>query len=121
MRYLLLLSFVLCFSMCKTKDVIPQDKLLKYVVVLNKGVSPKVLKKGNAFDLVNYDKLDKEINRWSMDFNESAKNAKKLATSLLNHPEVVSVMSWSQYEKKKMEKEKKSSDGKLGKAGAAKQ
>lgn len=84
--------------MCKSKDVLPTDQLLDFVVILEKETTPKVLKKEISYDLVDFKKADKEINQWALNYKTDPINEKKLKSELLNHPKVVSVFTKAQFE-----------------------
>ena len=120
MRIIFVLLLTSLFFSCKTKDAIQSDELLKFVVILEKSSSPKVLKKDISFDLITYTGIDKSLNQWTVDFKGLPKDTNKLRASLLSHPEVISVFTMAQYEKLKLKKQKKSEDGAFGKKGAEK-
>jgi len=106
--------------MCKSKDVIPNDQLLDYVVILEKEATPKALKKDIKYDLSAFNKTDKEANQWALSYNTDVKNEKKLKSQLLNHPKVVSVFTKAQFEKLMLEKGRRKA-GDYGSRKATKQ
>lgn len=122
MRIFYLLVLVVAFSMCKTKDVIPTDQRIKYVVILEEKASPKEFNEVIPFEVIESVKDDeKKANIWFVDFKASQKDNGKLRSSLLNHPKVISAMSHEDYQKMKNKKTQATKEGSMGKAGAAKQ
>lgn len=121
MRVFFVLLFISLFVSCKTKEVLPQDQMIKYVVILKEASNPSVLKKGIPNDILDYRNLDKKLNQWVVDFKALPTENEKLGASLLNHPKVISVFTWAQFEKLKQKNENKAVDGAFGKGGAAKQ
>ena len=122
MRNVFFLLLITTFCMCKSKDVIPADQLTKYVVILEEKASPKVLKEVIPFDVVEANKEDeKKANIWYIDFKASKKDEGKLRTALLNHPRVLSAMSYEEYQKMKNKKTYEKTEGSMGKAGAERQ
>ena len=108
--------------MCKSKEVIPGDQLTKYVVILEEKASPKVFKETVPFEVVESSKDDeKKANIWFVDFKASKKDGAKLRTALLNHPKVISAMSFEDYQKRKNKKTFEKKEGSMGKPGAARQ
>ena len=107
--------------MCKSKDAIPADGLLEYVVILEKGATPKGIKKDIAFNLSNFNKEDKVRNQWLLEYKEGTGKEKKIKAALLNHPEVVSVYTKEQFELILLKKGKKSMEGSQGRDKEAKQ
>ena len=121
MRIVLTLLVSSLFFCCKSKQVILPDHLIKYVVVLEPSANPKNLKKDISFDLISYEKVDKELNHWAVDFKGLPKDSNKLKASLLNHPKVLTVFTMDQYEKFKLKTAKKDREGTYGGKDARKQ
>jgi len=107
--------------MCKSKDVLPTDQLLNFVVILEGESTPKVLKKDISFELIDFKKANKTLNQWTLNFKSGLKNEKKLKAELLNHPKVVSVYTQDQFEKINLKNNKKAKVGPIGKRRATKQ
>ena len=121
MRIIAFLFLSCSLLMCKSKDVLPTEQLSSFVVVLEGETSPKVLKKDISYELVDFKKANKTLNQWSLKFNVSLKEQKKLKAQLLNHPKVVSVFTQDQFDKINLKNGKKSKVGPIGKKNATKQ
>lgn len=121
MRIIVFLLLSCSLLMCKSKEVIPTEQLLNFVVILEGESSPKTLKKDISFELVDYKKANKTLNQWSLQYKGEAKSEKKLKAELLNHPNVVSVFTQDQFEKINLKSSKKAKVGPIGKRKATKQ
>jgi len=107
--------------MCKSKNVIPADDLLKYVVILEEDATPKVIKEDISFNLASFNKGDKLLNQWTLEYDEGVGKEQKIKAALLNHPKVVSVFTKEQLETMLLKRGKKSGIGSLGKDKDSKQ
>lgn len=109
----------LLFS-CKTKKVVQTDELLQFVVILEKSISPKDIKKDIPFELIESSEIDKDINQWSVNYKGMPKDMNKLRASLLSHSKIISVFTIAQYEEFKLKKAKKKKSDAFGKKGTSK-
>lgn len=119
-----ILAFVLLsstFLMCKSKNAIPSDQLISYIVILEKGASPKHLKKDISYKLENHEQQDKMLNQWMLAYNGDPIEENSLRAELLNHPKVISVFTKEYFEKLKLKDNSKIKSGISNKRGNERQ
>ena len=107
--------------MCKSKDALPTEQALNFVVILEGELSPKVLKKDISFELISYKKSNKTLNQWTLSYKADLKKEQRLKAELLNHPKVISVFTQDQFEKLNLKNGKKAKVGPIGNRNATKQ
>ncbi|MEM9547813.1 MAG: hypothetical protein AAGA77_17655 [Bacteroidota bacterium] len=114
-RIFVLLLFSFTFIMCKSTSKLPTEELLSFVVILEKDVTPKDLKKDISYRQVNYEESDKNENQWIVNYSEEIDKEKQIKTALLNHPGVLSVFTKAQYAQIKDKSSKDTRSGNQGK------
>lgn len=110
MRFLAFVLLSCVFIMCKSKEILPVKPQLNYIVILEGASTAQVLKKGLSFDLMNFKKMDTQLNQWAIDFEGDMTGSGKLKAELLNHPKVVIVFTKDEFEKMKSKSGNKSQD-----------
>ena len=105
---------------CKSTSVVSADQTLDYAVVFEKNATPQVLKKAVACEVIDYLVLDEKLNQWHVSFKGQTPEDKKLKTSLLNHPKVISVLTMAEYKIYQRKKGNKSTQAPHGKGGVSK-
>ena len=121
MRLITFLFLHLTFTMCKTKDAIPAEDLLNYVVIFQRDETPKSLEEGMSNELVDFSKVEGNTNLWFLGFRGATNDASKIKTELLNHPAVLSAFTKEQYSKLDSSRGPNASQGSSKRKKAAKQ
>jgi len=121
MRILVFILLSSLLVMCKSKDAVPSVEPLSFVVILTKNASPKTLKKESSFKLIDFKKVNKTLNQWTLKFDEDIKQSKKIKAELLNHPDVISVFEQEEFDRINLKNGQKSKVGAIGKRKATKQ
>lgn len=116
----LVLVACLCV-MCKSKEVLPQDQLTLFVVILKDDFTPKSIQKDIPFETVDYKMANKTLNQWSINFKAASKDQAALKTALLNHPYVINVFTQEQIDRFNLKNSKKAKVGALNGKQATKQ
>lgn len=110
----------LMFS-CKSKSTIVAGETLEYIVILKKGTKPNVLKGAIQFKVLSFNDMETKLNQWKVAFQGQPADSKKLKSSLLNHPDVISVFTLAEFDTVRSKKGKKSVQSIQGKGGVSKQ
>lgn len=121
MRVLLFVVLSTMLVMCKSKEVIPAEELVGFVVLIKEGSDPGDVKEDISYDLASSERVEDDTNQWSMQFRTGAENNNKVKTQLLNHPLVMSVFTAEQFAIMKRKRGARSQNGSIDGRRATKQ
>ncbi len=108
MRLFLFVLIVSSFAMCKSKDKIPTGESLKYVVLLEKDATVKVLAKSLDHKIIDSKRSSRSQNQWTIEFENEGKKSKNIKRDLLNNDLVISVYDEADSENMNSKSSKKS-------------
>lgn len=107
MRIVVFVLLVSIFCMCKSKNIVQQDELVSYIIILKEKTTPKTLLKELDLTALETRRSNKDLNQWTVTFDATGDKVKNIKAQLLNRQEVISVFTLEEFEKIELKKNNK--------------
>lgn len=111
MRISILILICCSLIMCKSKDAIPAEEPISYVVVLDKSSSPNKLRSKIKHDIVESSQYMDFEGQWLILFKNEGDKSKKIKADLLNQDIVFGVYTKEQIDEINSKTRKKERTG----------